>query len=112
MNLRMPDAETETVFRETVRVRDIFGNEPEFSHSIDRLAVQASKWPIGEESLLSREEIQLLEPLLAQVDYFDFASVKIKHGGFADEEETLYESEVLIDGLPWPGVSVPGYLAC
>lgn len=100
LNLRAPDLSSRDLFAERVRVRDL---EASFgaARKVANLPVREWDWPVGSPREVARGELELLRPLLAEVDHFRHAKFSIVEGRFVDPQWTEWRGKVTFHALAW-----------
>ena len=99
-NLRLPDHTSLALFADWVEVRDL--SPPTQPIPVGDEGILERQWGVGgTQQAVGAEELNLWQPLLAEVDYFERAKFYVHFGGFADEDELRYEAEAGFSALAW-----------
>ena len=98
LNLQLPDVEGRRLLAQSIVFRDIASQEPTSRHQLDQLEITQRKWPLAEqEERATSANLCLWDPLLSQVDYFQYAKFKLVKGKFSTAE--AFDTDVKFSGL-------------
>ncbi len=101
MNLKFPDHQSHQLFEAEVTALDLVKEAlPSFyTEFFPSVAVGIREWKLdGETRSVPLDELQMYQPFLQDVAYFEYAKFKIKKGHFIDDSHDNYESIILFSG--------------
>ncbi len=93
---QLPAAPARALFAATVDVVDV-AQTSEATEVVPALGIKRQRWRIAPAEQFRGSDIQLWNPLLVAVHFFDYAAFHIETGHFLDAEETIYQARLRFD---------------
>lgn len=93
---QLPAAPARPLFAAAVDVADV-EQIAETTEVVPALGIKRQRWRIEPAEQVQGADIQLWNPLLAAVHFFDYAAFHIETGHFLDAEETIYQARLRFD---------------
>ncbi len=93
---QLPAPPARVLFATTVAVADV-EHTAEATEIVPALGIKRQRWGIAPAEQFRGSDIQLWNPLLAAVHFFDYAAFHIETGHFLDAEETIYQARLRFD---------------
>lgn len=99
-NLRVPSGGSESVFTDRVTIADLTSERPHLYKELDEVGTSIETFAVeASERTVARNELDLLRPLLDQVEYFDHAKFGFVGGDFTDDTYRSWEVKGFFQGL-------------
>ncbi|MCE2447762.1 MAG: VCBS repeat-containing protein [Candidatus Latescibacteria bacterium] len=95
---QLPVAPARALFAAAIDVADV-EQTVEATEVVPALGIKRQRWGIAPAEQFRGSDIQLWNPLLAAVHFFDYAAFHIETGHLLDEEETIYQARLRFDAL-------------
>lgn len=102
LNLRIPDANSRSLFAETIRVTDIDSHDPPDQYrTVPNVGATVYKWHVAHtpSDAVKFEDASWWRPLLDTIAYFEFAKFYFITAEFRDPQRTLWHADVGFEGL-------------
>lgn len=93
---QLPAAPARALFAAAVDVADV-GQTAEATEVVPALGIKRRHWRLAPAEQVQGADIQLWNPLLAAIHFFDYAAFHIETGHFLDAEETIYQARLRFD---------------
>ena len=93
---QLPAAPARALFAPAVDVADV-EQTAEATEVVPALGIKRQRWGIAPAEQFRGSDIQLWNPLLAAVHFFDYAAFHIETGHFLDAKETIYQARLRFD---------------
>ena len=93
---QLPAALARALFADTVDAADV-EQTGEATEVVPALGIKRQRWGIAPAEQFRGSDIQLWNPLLAAVHFFDYTAFHIETGHFLDAEETIYQARLRFD---------------
>ncbi|MAB79631.1 MAG: hypothetical protein CMJ89_09810 [Planctomycetes bacterium] len=100
-NLRIPSAGVEGVFSDPVRVIDLVKKDDSHKHELASVGVQIEHYGLGRQSIVLRDELDLMRPILDRVDRFEHSKFGFVQGDFEGKNWRRWRVEGYFKGVAW-----------